>query len=105
MATVIPATKARNRFFDLLDSVIYEGEEFIIEKAGAGKVRIVPEEKEPTPEQVDKILADVRKVFAKSKKRKYWSVLDTPAWKKKETKYLEDLYKRVNRTDLLSKNK
>lgn len=97
MATVIPATKARNRFFDLLDEVIYKGEEIVVEKAGAGKVRIVPEKEKPTPEEIDRILANVRKVFAKSKKRKYWSVVDTPAWRRKEARYLENLHKRVNR--------
>lgn len=97
MATVIPATKARNRFFDLLDEVIYKGEEIVVEKVGAGRVRIVPEKKKPTPEEIDRILADVRKVFAKSKKRKYWSVVDTPAWRRKESRYLENLHKRVNR--------
>lgn len=41
--------------------------------------------------EVEKILKEMRRVFAKSAKRKYWSVIDTPAWKKKESKYLKDL--------------
>lgn len=43
------------------------------------------------PEEIDKILKDFRRTFAKAAKRKYWSVIDTPAWKKKESKYLVDL--------------
>ena len=48
-----------------------------------------------SPEEIDKIIKEVREVFAKSKKRKYWSVIDTPAWKKKESKYLENLSKGI----------
>lgn len=98
MATVIPATKARNNFFDILNAVIYKGEEFVVEKSGEGSVRIVPELKRPSPEEIDRVLARVRKVFG-TKRPKYWSVMDTPAWKKKERKYLKDLYKRVNKYD------
>lgn len=95
MTQIIPATKARNRFFDILDDVIYKGEEIVIEKAGAGKVRIIPEEKEPTPEEIDKTLAEFKRVFAKDAKRKYWSVFDTPAWKRKEAQYLKNLHKKL----------
>lgn len=95
MATVIPATKARNKFFDILDAVIYKGEEFVVEKNGAGRVKIVPEPKRPSPKEIEKILADVREVFAKSAKRKYWGVMDTPAWKKKERRYLKRLSKGI----------
>ncbi len=92
MANILSATEARNNFFDLLNSVIFKGEEFVVKKENAGMVRIIPEKPvRPTPEEIDKILSDVRKIFAKSANRKYWSVIDTPAWKKKEAKYLEDL--------------
>lgn len=94
MKAVISATEARNNFFELLNSVIYKGEEVVIEKKDAGRVRIVAEKK-PTKKETHKILADFRKTFAKSAKRKYWSVLDTPAWKKKERKYLENLSKGI----------
>lgn len=97
MATVIPATKARNNFFDILDAVIYKGEEFVVEKNGAGRAKIVPEPKRPSPEEIDKILDEFKRVFGKHARRKYWGVMDTPAWKKKEAKYLENLYKRVNK--------
>lgn len=94
MANILSATEARNNFFDLLNSVIFKGEEFVVKKMGAGMVRIIPEKpNRPTPEEIDKTLREFRRVFAKSAKRKYWSVLDTPAWKKKERKYLEDLSK------------
>ena len=91
MNTTLSATEARNRFFELLDQVIYKGEEIVVEKDGKGSVRIVPEQPRPTPEEVKKVLAEYRKTFAKAAKRKYWSVIDTPAWKKKERKYLGDL--------------
>lgn len=98
MANILSATEARNNFFDLLNSVIFKGEEFVVKKMGAGMVRIIPEKpKSPTPEEIDKTLKEFRRVFAKSAKRKYWSVLDTPAWKKKERKYLEDLPKGIIR--------
>lgn len=94
MANVLSATEARNNFFELLNSVIFKGEEFVVKKMGAGMVRIIPEKSiRPTPEEIDKTLREFRRVFAKSAKRKYWSVLDTPAWKKKERKYLADLSK------------
>lgn len=90
---VISATEARRKFFDILNEVGSGGKEYVIEKKDTGKrFRIVKEEiNEPTPEEIDKLMADLRKVFAKSRKRKYWSVIETPAWKKKEAKYLKDL--------------
>lgn len=95
MATVIPATKARNKFFDILNAVIYKGEEFVVEKNNAGRVKIIPETPKRSPEEVRKILANFRKTFAKAAKRKYWGVIDTPAWKKKERRYLERLSKGI----------
>lgn len=95
---IISATEARNKFFEILNSVIFNGEEYVVRKENAGTVRIIPEKpKRPSSEEIDRVLADIRKVFAKSKKRKYWSVIDTPAWKKKERKYLEDLSKGIVR--------
>lgn len=91
----IPATQARNRFFELLDLVQYKGEEFIVEKDGEPAAKLVPAEKVKSPEEIKKILRDVRKVFKKAAKRKYWSVLETPAWKKKERKYLDNLSKGI----------
>ena len=96
--TVIPATEARNRFFEILNAVIFKGEEYVVEKEHAGSVRIVPANpKRPSSEEIDRVMSDLRRVFAKSKRRKYWSVLDTPAWKRKEAKYLEDLSKGIIR--------
>ncbi len=95
---IFSATDARNHFFEILNAVIFKGEEVVVEKSDAGRVRIIADRPtKPSPEEIDKILANVRKVFAKSKKRKYWSVLDTPAWKKKERKYLDDLSKGIIR--------
>lgn len=91
----IAATKARNRFFELLDLVQYKGEEFLVEKEGKPAAKLVPAEKVKSPEEIKKILADFRKTFAKAAKRKYWSVIETPAWKKKERKYLENLSKGI----------
>ena len=95
MNTTLSATQARNRFFELLDLAIYRGEEFTVEKNGQPAVKISPVVKKKSTEEISKILADVRRVFAKSAKRKYWSVIDTPAWKKKERKYLENLSKGI----------
>ena len=89
------ATEARNRFFEILNAVIFRGEEYIVRKEDAGSVRIVPEKPEPSPEEVKKILKEVKEVFAKSAKRKYWSVIDTPAWRKKEREYLKNLSKGI----------
>lgn len=91
MSTILSATEARNRFFELLDLSLYRGEEFTIEKDGKPAVKISPVTKEKSPEEIKKILAEFRKTFAKAAKRKYWSVIDTPAWKRKERKYLENL--------------
>jgi len=97
MNTTLSATEARNRFFELLNLAKYRGEEFTIEKDGVPAVKLIPFEKRKSPEEIKKILADVRKAFSKVAKRKYWSVIDTPAWKKKESKYLEDLSKGIIR--------
>jgi antitoxin (DNA-binding transcriptional repressor) of toxin-antitoxin stability system len=95
MKSIISATEARNNFFEILNAVIYKGEEFVIEKKDAGTVKIVPDRPKHSPEEVAKVLKEFRKVFAKAAKRKYWSVIDTPAWKKKERKYLENLSKGI----------
>lgn len=95
MNTTLSATEARNRFFELLNLVRYKGEEFLVEKDGKAAAKIVPAEKRKSPEEIDKILADFKKTFGKAAKRKYWSVIDTPAWKKKERKYLERLSKGI----------
>lgn len=94
---IVSATEARKNFFDILNAVIFKGEEFTITKADAGSVRIVRDRKKPTPEEIEKTLAEFRKTFAKAARRKYWSILDTPAWKKKERKYLEDLSRGIIR--------
>lgn len=73
----------------MLNSVIYKGEEFIVEKDGKPAVKVSPAITKRDPKEIDKIIKEVREVFAKSKKRKYWSVTDTPAWKRKERRYLE----------------
>lgn len=92
----IGATEARNRFFEILNTVIFTGEEVVVEKEHTGTVRIVPDKpKRPTPEEIDRTLREFRKIFGKYRRRKYWSVLDTPAWKKKERKYLENLSKGI----------
>ena len=95
MNTTLSATEARNRFFELLDLAKYRQEKFTIEKDGEIVATISPVEKKKTPEEIDKIIADMRRIFAKSKKRKYWSVIETPAWKKKEKRYLERLSKGI----------
>jgi len=95
MKHVLSATEARNRFFEILNSVIYRGEEFIVEKKDVGTVRILPDKPKHSPEEIKKILKEFRQVFSKAAKRKYWSVIDTPAWKKKESKYLENLSKGI----------
>lgn len=97
MRNTLSATEARNRFFEILNTVIFKGEEFVVEKENAGRVRIVPETQRRSPEEIDKILREFRKTFSKAAKRKYWSVIDTPAWKKKERKYLENLSKGIIR--------
>lgn len=95
--TVIPATEARNRFFELLDLVRDKGEEIVIEKDGKPVAKVSPMPATKSPEEIERILSEFRRVFAKSAKRKYWSVIDTPAWKKKEAKYVEDLSKGIVR--------
>jgi len=95
MNTTLSATEARNRFFELLDLAKYKNQSFTIEKDGEVVATVNPAMPKRTPEEIDKILADVRKVYAKSKKRKYWSVIETPAWKKKEARYVERLSKGI----------
>lgn len=95
MNTTLSATEARNRFFELLDLAKYKRETFTIEKDGDPVVTLNPVVKKKSKEEIDRIFADMRKIFAKSKKRKYWSVIDTPEWKKKERKYLQNLSKGI----------
>ena len=91
MKNILSATEARNNFFEMLNSVIYKGEEFIVEKDGKPAIRVSSAVSKKDPKEIGKVLKDVRKVFAKSAKRKYWSVIDTPAWKRKEARYLKKL--------------
>lgn len=94
MKHTIAATEARNKFFEILNAVMHKGEEFVVEKDGKPAAKVVPvDEEKKSPEEIDRILKNFRKTFAKAAKRKYWSVLDTPAWQRKERKYLEDLSK------------
>lgn len=89
----LPATEARNRFFEIIDLVRHKGEEIIIEKDGKPAAKVSPVQDAKNPEEIRKILSEFRRVFARSARRKYWSVLDSPAWRKKEAKYIEDLSK------------
>lgn len=95
MNTTLSATEARNRFFELMDLAKYKGEEFTVEKDGEPFIKMSPVERKKSPEEIKKILADFRRTFARPAKRKYWSVLETPSWKKKEKKYLENLSKGI----------
>ena len=97
MKNTYSATEARNNFFEILNAVMYKGEEFVVEKDGIPAAKFSPLPARKSPTEIDKILTDFRKVFAKSTKRKYWSVIDTPAWKKKEREYLKNLPAKVNR--------
>ena len=91
----LSATDARNRFFELLNLAMYKGEEFLVEKDGKPAMRLLPPEEKKSPEKIKATLAEFRRVFAKSAKRKYWSVIDTPAWKRNERKYLENISKGI----------
>ncbi len=93
----LSATEARKRFFELINLAMYRGEEFLVEKDGKPAMRLLPPEARKSPEEIKETLAEFRRVFAKSAKRKYWSVLDTPAWKRKEKKYLENISKGILR--------
>ena len=91
MKHVLSATEARNNFFEMLNSVMYKGEEFIVEKDGKPAVKVSSAVVARDPKEIEKTLKEMREVFAKSAKRKYWSVIDTPAWKRKEARYLKRL--------------
>lgn len=93
----ISATDARNRFFELLNLAMYRGEEFLVEKDGKPAAKVVPADTKKSSEEIKATLAEFRRVFAPSAKRKYWSVLDTPAWKRKDRKYLENISKGILR--------
>ena len=69
------------------------GKEFVIAKDGKPAARLSPVVSKVSPAEISNILDGIRRVFASSKKRKTWSVIDTPAWKKKEKSYLKDLSK------------
>lgn len=97
MNTTLSATEARNRFFELLDLAKYRREKFTIEKDGEVVATINPVDNKKSPEVISKVLEQFKRVSVKAAKRKYWSVLDTPAWKKKERKYLHDLSKGIIR--------
>lgn len=91
MRNIISATEARNNFFEMINSVLYKGKEFIVEKDGKPAVKVSSAVSKRDKKEIDKVLKDIRRVFAKSAKRKYWSVIDTPAWKRKEARYLKRL--------------
>lgn len=91
MSSIFSATEARNKFFELLNSVVLGGKEFVIEKDGRPAAKLSPVVSITNSEEVVNILNDIRKVFVNSKKRKAWSVIDTPSWKKKERSYLKNL--------------
>ncbi len=97
MNTVISATEARKRFFEIIDWARQEGREIIIEKDGSPAVKISSAKEDRSPEEVKKILREFRGAMKPYRKRKYWSVLETPAWKKKDQKYMEDLAKGILR--------
>ena len=91
MRNILSATEARNRFFEMLNSVMYKGEEFIVEKDGKPAVKVSSAVPTRDPKEIELTLKKVREVFGKTAKRKYWSVIDTPAWKRKEARYLKRL--------------
>ena len=95
MKHVLSATEARNNFFEMLNSVIYKGEEFIVEKDGKPAVKVSSAVLARDPKEIEETLRKVREVFGKTAKRKYWSVIDTPAWKRKEARYLKRLSKGI----------
>ena len=95
MSNVLSATDARKKFFEILNLALYKGEEFIINKGGKPAVKISPVVKSKSPKEVKKILSEFRSAFSKYARRKYWSVIDTPSWKRKERKYLENLSKGI----------
>lgn len=97
MKNILSATEARNNFFEILNAVMYKGEEFVVEKDGKPAATVSPLPAKKSAKEIENILADFRKTFAKSAKRKYWSIIDTPAWQKKERKYLRNLPAKVNR--------
>ena len=92
---VISATNARNRFFELVNLAMYKGDEFLVEKDGRPAIKLIPARLESSVEETRKILADIRRVFAKSAKRRYWSVVETPTWKRKQKDYLNNLSKGI----------
>lgn len=91
MNNFISATDARNRFFEILNLVASKGYEFVVEKDGKPAAKFVPLNMGKTLAEIKIIIAGFKKTFGKTAGRKYWSILETPAWNKKEKKYLKSL--------------
>ena len=84
MTQLISATQARNRFADIVDRVIYAGEEFIVQKQGKPAVKIGPiDKKNKQNVKIDsgiKFLLKLTKIEAKDLPKDLSQNHDKYAW-------------------------
>lgn len=86
MNMIFTATEARKRWFDILDEVETRSKSVGVMKEGRLVAKVVPVLIKSKSE-IRAILSGLTKIFG-TVRTKYTSVLDTPAWRKKERKYL-----------------
>lgn len=91
MNSVISATEARKRFFEIIDWARATEGEIVIEKDGQPAVVLSGAKPVKTKKEIREIIANFRRLMSKYPREKYWSVLDTPQWRKKDRAYLKSL--------------
>ncbi len=84
MSQLISATQARNKFAEIVNRVIYKGEEFLVQKRGKTVVKIVPvDSKSEKNKQTDpgtQFLLKLAKVKAKGLPKDLSQSHDKYAW-------------------------
>lgn len=93
----LSATELRKNIFELLNLVMYKGEEFLIKKDGKPVARLVPVVGDkPSEVEIKKTFSELRSHFSKYKKSDFGRIFHTPEWKKKDKAYLKHLEEKMN---------
>ncbi len=89
MDTIISATEARKRFFEIIDWARLTEGEIVVEKNGEPVVVISGAQPVKTKKEIREIIANFRRVMSKYPRETL--VFDTPEWREKDRKYLKDI--------------
>jgi prevent-host-death family protein len=93
MDTVMGATEARKRFFEIIDWASKTGGEIVVEKEGKPAVVISSVKPIKTKREIKAITNRFIKTFSRYPYRS--SPFDTKEWQKKEKNYLDNLAKGI----------